>query len=948
MDTYEFFSNVLPPEGNDYYCVVELSHHNEHKFHTTLEDAVEDAKLFNESNKDTYFAVSTFKEPDNRTAANASQVRCLFADVDVGEKKAYDSQLTALADLHRFCAELDFPIPIIVNSGYGVHVYWPFIMAVSVAEWKPVAEAFKRACTKHNFHIDYSVSADAARVLRVPGTYNRKFGTVKKVRARGECDARMFSEYAAKLADFINPKEVAQKQSGGILDIVPTYVSKGASFKMALGDVSQSNFDKILALGDKGCLQIKYYIDNAKNQGMEPLWRSAMSIAKFCVDGEKKAHELAALHGYSYDRTEKKLSEIPGPHNCKTFASVQGGICDRCVNKDKITNPIQLGVELKQQEPKELEVRIGTLVQKQSYPTPPEGYILGDRGVAIQYSDGEGIPRVAYVSDTPFYATNTYDRAGERFVQFSYVEHNAAKSFVLPLSAATGREDAIKSFAKVGIMVPTGQDMGFRAYVKASITEAKKNPPLSMPTSLGWQPDDTFAFDSRIFSKDAEHIVPMYGFENINDTMGVKGTLDGWRMVIHGVIQLERWDILSMMLIGFAAPLMKFTGLSGVTFHLCGNNSGLGKTLCQRLASSVWGNPDRFRITPSTSAVAMVNRLGMLGNLPLMVDEITHKGRNESEWFPEFLSQMSDGRGKDRMDSQTNMERRNTTTWATIALMTSNKNMMDYLTAERAHTSEGEIRRLIEIVFYKELKLTPLIQALFVETLPNNYGVAGEAYARWLVRNAENVRMFTKNMYAEVFNRFGAAGDERFWIAGCSAILAAAALLGSKNANIIDLPIPQIRDFLLNTVKHMREESKRNRRTALDVLNEFTKRNFGKLVVVNDRVAKISGIEVAEIADRHDVCGRVEKGSSKQWVDYYIEARTLKAFCSSLSYGFAEFENDLSTGNGDRSRACPIVFIRKDILSGIKGPTMQVKVAHIKLPLEEANMDLFAQKAANE
>lgn len=949
MDTYEFLSTVLPPETNDYYCVVELSVKNEHKFSITLADVVEDAQTFGKLKRETYYAVATFKTDANRLAINASSIRCLFADIDVGDSKPYKTPRKALAGIEKYCTETEFPLPLIVDSGHGIHAYWPFTAAVSIAAWKPVAEAFKLSCEKHGLHIDYSVSADAARVLRVPGTHNRKVRhDTKLVRVMNTAIVQPFEEYKEKLESFLTPAPAPAPKKDDILDNAPAYAKTGASFRMALADIAQSNFDKILALGDKGCLQINHYVNNASQDGMEPLWRAVMSIAKFCVNGEEKAHELARLHPYDTVRTDKKLSEILGPHNCTTFEKLHPSICDKCVNKGKIKNPIQLGLELKKQEEKEVEVQVGSVVQKQAYPTPPEGYILGERGVGIQFSDEAGIPRIAYVSDTPFYATNTYDRAGERFVQFTYVEHETAKSTVMPLSMATGRDEAIKAFAKVGVMVPNGQDNGFRAYVKATIAEAKKRPPLLMPTSLGWQTDDTFAFDSRIFSKDTEHIVPMYGFDNVNATIGTKGTLDGWCMVIHGLIQLERWDILSMMLVGFAAPLMKFTGLAGVTFHLCGNNSGLGKTLCQRLASSVWGHPDKFRITPNTSSVAMLNRLGMLGNLPLLVDEITHKGRNDSEWFPEFLSQMSDGRGKDRMESSSNAERRNTTTWATIALMTSNKNMMDYLTAERAHTSEGEIRRLVEIVFFKELKLTPLIQSLFIDTLPNNYGVAGEAYAKWLVRNVDVVRKFTKEMYTEVFSRFGAAGDERFWIAGCSTILAAAALLGKQNADIIDLPIVQIRDFLLNTVKHMREESKRNKRTALDVLNEFTKRNFGKLVVVNDRVTKISGVEVAEIEDRRDVCGRVEKGHTKGWVDYFIEARTLKAFCSSLSYGFSEFEHDLNTGNGDRSRACPVAFLRKDILSGIKGPTMQVKVAHIKLPVEEANMGLFEQKAANE
>jgi len=385
---------------------------------------------------------------------------------------------------------------------------------------------------------------------------------------------------------------------------------------------------------------------------------------------------------------------------------------------------------------------------------------------------------------------------------------------------------------------------------------------------------------------------------------------------------------------------MRFTGLNGLTFHLCGNDSGKGKTLCQRLASSVWGIPDKFRTTPNTSPVAMVNRLGMLGSLPLMVDEITHKGRAEAEWFPEFLSQMSDGRGKDRMESQTNTERRNTTTWATMALMTSNKHMLDYLTAERNHGSEGEVRRLVEIVFDKELNIDPLTKSLLFDTLPENYGVAGEAYARWLAANPEVARQVTKATYTEVFEKFGATGDERFWIAGCACILAGIRLASKHAANVIDIPYGKVAAYLYEVIKHMRLETGRMKRSALDVLNEFTKRNFGKLVTVNDKIARISGIEVAETLDRRDLCGRVERNATDGLVDYYIEEKEIKAFCSSLSYGYAEFKRDLIA-----EKTLFRSGIHKNLLHGTKGPVMSVKCLHVRQDVAKV-VDLFGEKVA--
>jgi len=948
MQVQDFLSTVLPQSSEGYYCAVELTtNRREHKFVQTVEELVDAVRAFDDAGKETYFALASFATGASRTAANAVALRALFADLDCGEGKPYADAAGAVGAVGEWLAATGFPKPYMVSSGYGIHCYWPFTAAIPVGMWRPLAESFKRACTAHGLHIDYTVSADAARVLRVPETRNRKHGGNKKVRVAIVGDAPCpVEDYAELLADWKETKPALVEVKPNLdpfLDAAPVYAKGGSSYKTDIAEIFESSFNKIVTLGDDGCKQIMRYITNATEEGSEPLFRAVISIAKHCTEGYEAAQELGALHPYTESRIARKYEAILGPHNCSTFDKTVANVCPGCKHWGKITNPIILGRELKK-DPAPIEAiahtSTGAVPKAVEFPAAPQGFSVRDSGVYIVFADAEGVQRTSPVADTPFFATGTYDRTGERFVQFTYKEHGEAKSAVLPLAIVTTKDEVFKAFAKIGVMVPTGGENGFRAYVKATIAEAKKRPPLIMPTSLGWQADDSFAFDSRIFSKDGERVVPMHGFDNINETTGTRGTLDGWRLVVAGVMRLERWDILSMMAISFGAPLMRFTGLNGVTFHLCSNDSGRGKTLCQRLASSVWGVPDKFRTTPNTSPLAMVNRLGMLGSLPLFVDEITHKGRAETEWFPEFLSQMSDGRGKDRMESQTNAERRNTTTWATMALMTSNKHMLDYLTAERSHGSEGEIRRLVEITFDRELNMDELTKSLLFDHLPNNYGTPGEAYAKWMVNNVPIVQQIVKSTYAEVFKNFGASGDERFWIAGCACILAGVRLAGRQYANVIDMPVGKIAAYLYDVIKNMRVETGRMKRTAVDVLNEFTKRNYGKLVTVNDRIAKISGIEVAETLDRRDLCGRVEKGATDGWIDYFIEERELKSFCSSLSYGYTEFKRDLST-------LVPVAYTRRDLLAGTKGPTLVVRCIHIR-QRTDAVFDIFGDKAANE
>ena len=79
----------------------------------------------------------------------------------------------------------------------------------------------------------------------------------------------------------------------------------------------------------------------------EPLWRAGLSIARFCVDGDKAAHKISSRHPqYDPDQTREKLEQVRGPYTCETFDKLNPGICTNCPNKEKVKSPIVLGREV--------------------------------------------------------------------------------------------------------------------------------------------------------------------------------------------------------------------------------------------------------------------------------------------------------------------------------------------------------------------------------------------------------------------------------------------------------------------------------------------------------------------------------------------------------------------------------------------------------------------------
>ena len=134
---------------------------------------------------DVYFACASFLQGEyldtngkrrQRTAENAAAAGSFWLDIDCGEGKDYETQKQAVKAIKKFCLACDLPKPLLVNSGGGLHVYWPLDRAVPKDDWLPVAGRLKELT--HNsairLYADDTRTADISSVLRPIGTHNWK------------------------------------------------------------------------------------------------------------------------------------------------------------------------------------------------------------------------------------------------------------------------------------------------------------------------------------------------------------------------------------------------------------------------------------------------------------------------------------------------------------------------------------------------------------------------------------------------------------------------------------------------------------------------------------------------------------------------------------------------------------------------------------------------------
>ena len=116
------------------------------------------------------------------------------------------------------------------------------------------------------------------------------------------------------------------------------------------------------------------------------------------------------------------------------------------------------------------------------------------------------------------------------------------------------------------------------------------------------------------------------------------------------------------------------------------------------------------------------------------------------------------------------------------------------------------------------------------------------------------------------------------------------------------------------------------------LFRSYTRDNYGKFVVVEN----VEGIKQATLGGsgiidksitRTMVAGRVEHDLTPGHIDYFIEEQQLKAHCVTMSFVYSEFKRQLES-----MPTYKVQYMKKDMLTKTRGPTMRVNVMHICVP----------------
>lgn len=885
LSTKEFFQSILHTEGC--ICIVGIRNKKARQFFVdTIDEAIATARELDDNGVDAYFACATFKEKTNRTQENILALKSFFIDLDCGPNKPYQDQSEALAALRKFCTEQKYPIPTVVNSGGGIHAYWPLDSSLTKDIWKETAEAFKVNLQTHGLHADPAITADAARILRIPGTRNYK--QADEPRRVSILAATKSVSAIDRFLDF----DKGTSSSPSSLKLL--YKTEPDAVTLALIGNVEASFRKILVKTSKGegCGQIKRITEDQNGVG-EPLWRGGLSVAQFCTDREVAIHLISRdYNGYSPEETEKKAAQTKGPYTCATFEGLNPEGCEGCPLKGKITSPIQIGRLIKEYkgdtQPIRFEPASGVSALKQiEIPKDfPKGYFRGQHGGIYKRILIEEIPEDVLIYDHDIFATKRFSdpEKGDVIEVNLKLPHDDLRKFLMPMSGLMAREGARQEFASRGVaLVTKGMDNLIDYMVHwANCLERKERAEVSR-MQMGWTLDDTFVMGDTEITRGADKWTPPSpSTRNVVDALTCKGTLEGWEDVINQVYGKEGMEAQSFALLaGFGATLFKWTHHDGVILNLLSKTSGSGKsTLCYAI-NSAFGHPKDLMMMWDDTKLVKYQRIGIMCNLPVTVDEITN-------WTPEAASDfaygITQGRGRHRLKSSANEERMNITKWSTIAITTSNASLYDKISILKS-MSEGEMYRIFEIFIQSLNQISKEESDKVLHKLASNYGHAGRLFIDFAVKNLPAIQDRLQKVRAEFDRAVNMTLAERNWSALMAAAFTAGLILKNDLGLIKNIDLDKVYKYMINCVQEVRKTTKKLSVNGSSLLGQYINEIYNNVLVIDNAADKRSHTYRAPSKEpRGELLVRIEPDTKRG----YITAGHFRKYCGDQQVPYME------------------------------------------------------------
>ena len=299
--------------------------------------------------------------------------------------------------------------------------------------------------------------------------------------------------------------------------------------------------------------------------------------------------------------------------------------------------------------------------------------------------------------------------------------------------------DVFAELSRRGLVISPSRKM--RALLVVYVQTCQTDKRTLCVGRLGWHNGRYVLPDQTIGNGKGETVV----FQNMSalePAFSISGTVEAWRDNVATLAAGNSRPTFAVSL-AFAAPLLDVANVEGGGFHLCGDSSK-GKSTCQIVSASVWGEPNKYKRSWRTTANALEG-LSVLHNDGLLIlDEIREISPKDAGAAAYMLA---NGSGKSRANRAGAALR--AAKWKLLFLSSGEIGLAELMRQAGERTAAGQEVRLAEIDIgdfenLHDYAMPGQLADALRENSSRYYGVAGVEFLWNLVGNrakyAETIR----------------------------------------------------------------------------------------------------------------------------------------------------------------------------------------------------------------
>lgn len=842
---------------------------------TSFAEIAADALHADAQGRTVYMALGGF-EPESisrfkgRSADNARWFKSLWLDIDVGASKDYTTRLEACDAFVAFVNKQSLPAPVVVDSGWGFHVYWPLDAEIDYATWYPQALALRALAQQHGLHTDAGCTADGARILRPVGTHNYKFELCREVRI---VTPGIPVSLAALQAQF----GTAEVSATPVVRVNGKHHGFGLT-RVDAGHPEDFNARKIIA----GCRQFKWAIEH-QDEVKEPLWRAIVGTL-YLTDEPSIIHEISRQHpDYTYAGTEAKAQGWSGAGvTCATVESSRPGGCDGCPKKGDFISPSSFGTKHEDIIPK-IDAATGM----------PASWVISGGTLCIHSEEGpERLYNGSITFGQPFKERDPLSKNDIQYLPLLASSAHDQHQLFLHMGMHASAQDLRKAFSTVGILPEIRREKEFYNGMRAWIQEiTDKSTSVKPVRQMGWQSHESantdagFVLGSTLYLPNLNHPVRVDVLSEKHSLhMRTEGSFDAWKKAINMYARPEYAHYALMSWLMFGAPLARLLGAGMPVAHFNSQGSGHGKTGTQDLLLSGAGNPrdPNGRWTGNTTIISIYAYLtAMNGNIAIL-DETS---AIPPETLGKLMFEATLGSGRKAMQGGSGQTR--DLPPITGILCTSGNVSLQQLAQTMKGNSEAQVARVFEFNVqrppltaaqrYKDAEIFKLVY--------ENYGHAMPLYIAYVVSHQVQIKEKLFQIEKKLIDQLGMENEERFWRA-----LLTVCITGALIANKLGIIDHDVNALLPAALKHYEYQ-----RSALSeelggthMLHQFVQDNQSAVLVVDtDQPVITSGglqLVTAMRTPAAHVNTRMRFVTDSNRL--YVDRKFLRAYCSEKNLDF--------------------------------------------------------------